>query len=196
MEMKYFAPLPMEEQLHCRRVAAVSKLIAEARGFSTIEAEAIEQAAMFHDVGKSVIPAEFLNKSGELTTRERDIVMSHTTMGKRLLDGTESILSTAAIVAFQHHEYLDGSGYFGLFDKAIHPHSKLVTVADIFDKLMFCRLGGEKEKLESTCGTLLQYADKKLDSRTVLTLLANLDQALVVCHVVNVNAYNPANAHS
>ena len=53
MEMKYFAPLPMEEQLHCRRVAAVSKLIAEARGFSTIEAEAIEQAAMFHDVGQS-----------------------------------------------------------------------------------------------------------------------------------------------
>ena len=193
--MEFFAPLPLEEQLHCRRVAAVSKLIAESMGCSNVEVTTIERAAMFHDVGKTAIPTELLNKSGELTKRERAVVLSHTTVGKQMLDGTESILSTAAIVALQHHEHLDGSGYFGLTDKAIHPHAKMVAVADVFDKLMFCRLGPEKEKIENACDTLLQCAGKKLDARLIHMLLSNFDQALVVCHMVNINAYNPENAH-
>ena len=71
----------------------------------------------------------------------------------------------------------------------------MVAVADVFDKLMFCRLGPEKEKIENACDTLLQCAGKKLDARLIHMLLSNFDQALVVCHMVNINAYNPENAH-
>ncbi|MFQ8908323.1 MAG: HD-GYP domain-containing protein [Subdoligranulum sp.] len=46
------------------------------------------------------------------------------------------MLGTSSVVALQHHERLDGSGYLGLQDAEIHPHAKIVAVADVFDALI------------------------------------------------------------
>lgn len=60
----------------------------------------------------------------------------HTSIGHFLLLQTGTMLGTSSVVALQHHERLDGSGYLGLQDAEIHPHAKIVAVADVFDALI------------------------------------------------------------
>lgn len=193
--MILFNALPIEDQIHCYRVAATSKLLAEIMGLSSPEVDTIEHSALYHDIGKAMVPQALHRKPGVLSERERAIVLSHTTVGKRILGCRESLLSTAPIVAFQHHEYLDGSGYFGMTDKAIHPHAKLVTVADVFDKLVFCQPGKKKVKVEKANAILTQSASSKLDTQAVRILLANVDQIVELCHETNINAFSMVNTH-
>lgn len=193
--MDFFNVLPIAEQFHCYRVAAISKLMAEVMGLSSPEVDTIAHSALLHDVGKAMVPRALHRVPRELSEDDRPIVLSHTTVGSQMLSNTGAILSTASIVALQHHEYLNGCGYLGLTDKAIHPHAKLVTVADIFDKLAFCQPGEEMRKVEKTSAVLLQCAETKLDGQMVLTLLSNMDQVLVVGHRANINAFSFTNTH-
>ena len=62
--MEFLTPLRREEQLHCRRVSAISRLLAEASGASAPEATTIAQSAMFHDIGKSALPQRIFRSLG------------------------------------------------------------------------------------------------------------------------------------
>lgn len=191
--MNFLTPLPWEEQLHCRRVAAVSKIIADAAGLSMLEAKSVEQAAMFHDVGKAVLPRELLRRDVPLSCQQQAALQSHTKLGMQMMKGTEGILNTASIVAFQHHERLDGSGYFGLTAQMIHPHAKLVAVADMFDATAFCGCAGRDQGLVQACMMLIEKGGRELSEEYILCLLNHLDQILAACDAIN--AHIPANAH-
>ena len=113
---------------HSRKVSQISGLMAEKAGYSQDESQSISQAALYHDVGKSSIPAYILNKPAALTPDEYDIIKTHTAIGAE-------ILTVAAILAEQHHERIDGNGYHRLSSGKIHPYAKLVACADVFDAL-------------------------------------------------------------
>ena len=68
---------------HSRKVSQISGMLAKRAGFSSWEANIIEQAAAFHDVGKSYVPGSILQKNGALTPEEYEIVKTHAALGAR-----------------------------------------------------------------------------------------------------------------
>ncbi|GIQ71144.1 HD-GYP domain-containing protein [Xylanibacillus composti] len=90
-------------------------------------------AGLLHDVGKMLVPEEVLNKPGKLTGEEYEIMKSHTVLGYGILRETVGVNHRQALVALQHHERMDGSGYpFGLTQERIDAFSRIVSVADVF----------------------------------------------------------------
>ena len=102
------------------------------------EAAILKQAAPMHDIGKIATPDAILLKPGKLDMDEWETMKKHPEVGMSILQGSQRpILRASAIIAHQHHERYDGSGYpQGLRGEAIHPYARIVAVADVFDALI------------------------------------------------------------
>lgn len=98
----------------------------------------LHYATPLHDVGKLGLPREILDKPGRLTPEERQIVVSHTTIGHRILEGSRwPVIQCAARIALSHHENWDGSGYpHNLRGTAVPIEARLVAIADVYDALL------------------------------------------------------------
>lgn len=121
---------------HALNVAVLSMALAEFVGLSPKEVRAFGISGLLHDLGKVRIPEEILNKPGKLTEAEREVMNSHTVEGARIIMETEKFLDLAAVVAYEHHIRIDGSGYPSLtYQRKCHHASDLVHVCDVFDAL-------------------------------------------------------------
>jgi putative two-component system response regulator len=124
---------------HIRRVAEYSRLLAyHHNSLTEDDADTIYHAAPMHDIGKVTIGLKLLNKPEALTDEERTSIQSHTTMAHQFLhQAHRKILKAAALIAYQHHEKWDGSGYpQGLKGEDIHIFGRIVALADTFDALI------------------------------------------------------------
>ena len=81
---------------HSLNVAVLSIIVGRNLGFSAHELEDLGVCAMLHDVGKTNIPTDILNKEGPLTEEESKIIRAHTKYGRDILLSTTSVLSGAA----------------------------------------------------------------------------------------------------
>lgn len=122
---------------HVKRVAEYSKLLALHYGLGEDEAEMIKQASPMHDIGKVAIPDAVLNKPGRFDEEERRIMDTHAALGYEMLKhSNRTLLQAAAIVAHEHHEKWDGSGYpRGISGESIHIYGRITALADVFDAL-------------------------------------------------------------
>lgn len=122
---------------HVKRVAEYSYMLAILYGMDEEEALLLKNASPMHDIGKIGIPDSVLNKPGKLTKEEFDVMKTHAEIGYEMLKHSErSILKTSAIVAYEHHEKWNGTGYpRGLKGKEIHIYGRITAVADVFDAL-------------------------------------------------------------
>ncbi|MCD6450119.1 MAG: HD-GYP domain-containing protein [Thermotogaceae bacterium] len=120
---------------HQQRVVKLSTAIAEKLGLPG-KREMLKLAALVHDVGKIAIPMEVLVKPARLSPKEYSLVQDRPIYGynyfKELIYPWEII----ALVALQHHERLDGSGYpQGLKREEILPEAQIVAVADVVEAM-------------------------------------------------------------
>lgn len=131
-----------ESHEHIQRVAEYSRLMAYHHTSLTEEdADAIYHAAPMHDIGKVTIELALLNKPESLTEEERQSIETHTTMAHQFLHKAHrKLLKAASVIAHQHHERWDGSGYpQGLKGEDIHIFGRIVALADTFDALIHDR---------------------------------------------------------
>jgi putative two-component system response regulator len=120
---------------HSGRVADYADRIAELMGLDGPTRDEMRRGALFHDLGKIVIPDAILRKPGQLTVEERDVVQEHPVVGHELLSSMRTMRQALPIV-YHHHERLDGSGYpDGISGSAVSMSIRIVTVADVFDAL-------------------------------------------------------------
>ena len=120
---------------HERRVAALAARIAERLGWSEQSVERVRTAALVHDVGKIIVPAEILSKPGRLADAEFALIKAHAAAGHELLAPIEFDGPVAEIV-LQHHERLDGTGYpRGLHGDEILPCARVLAVADVVEAM-------------------------------------------------------------
>ncbi len=126
---------------HVQRMAKYCYLIAEAMGLPDDYRRVIEMAAPLHDIGKIGIPDSILLKPGPLTPEERKIINTHVDIGYSILkDSPSKYLQVGAVVALNHHERFDGSGYpRNLKGDAIPLEARIATIADVFDALLSSR---------------------------------------------------------
>jgi putative two-component system response regulator len=120
---------------HSGRVAEYADRVAARMGLDAAARSDMRRGALFHDLGKIVIPDAILRKPGALTPAERAVIEEHPTVGHELLLPMKTMRKTLPIV-YHHHERLDGSGYpEGASGAAISMSVRIVTIADIFDAL-------------------------------------------------------------
>lgn len=127
--------------LHLQRMARYAALIARGIGMTQDEQQAIELAAPMHDIGKIDIPDRILQSPDRLSAEDMDVMKTHTRIGHDILkDSPSRFLQTAAVIALNHHERFDGSGYpGGVRRERIPIEARIVAVADVFDALTSVR---------------------------------------------------------
>ena len=127
---------------HTIRVGDLSAEIAHELGEEPGWCEQLRLAARLHDIGKVAVPDAILLKPGPLTVDEFEVMKTHTTIGAQILSGSTSLLiQLGAVVALNHHERWDGTGYpGGLRGNDIPRSGRIVTVADVFDALTSVRV--------------------------------------------------------
>jgi HD-GYP domain-containing protein (c-di-GMP phosphodiesterase class II) len=125
--------------------------------------EAIETAALVHDVGKFVVPKDILNKPGALTSSEFDIVKRHVEFGVDMLARLD-LFAPALPIVLSHHENWDGTGYpRGLEGFQIPLGARILSVVDCFDALTSDRPHRSGVSANTALQVLLEGSGTKFD---------------------------------
>jgi len=122
---------------HGQRVGLLAAAFGDWLGMEASHVGRLRYAAELHDIGKLALSAELLEKPGTLDVKDWHTIRLHPAVGHRLLrQGHGSWAEMAAMVALQHHECWDGSGYpCGLSGGAISPEARIVAICDVYDAL-------------------------------------------------------------
>ena len=124
---------------HSLNVALISRSIGKWLHLSSADLNTLTLAGLLHDIGKTQIPEEILNKPSKLTDEEFAMMRSHPLLGKKLLNnkGFDSRILAATL---QHHERSDGSGYpRGLMEDEMDDFSCIIAIADVYDAMTSAR---------------------------------------------------------
>ena len=118
---------------HMTRVSELCVAIGKEMGFSKSCVEGLRFGGTIHDLGKIYIPAEILNRPGELSAAEFDLIKTHPQVGYEIIKGIDFPWPIAEMVR-QHHERRDGSGYpKGLVGDNIIMEAQVLAVADVIE---------------------------------------------------------------
>jgi len=152
---------------HQQRVSDLARKIASKMDLPSHMIEGIRVAASMHDIGKITIPSDILNKSISLLDMEFELIKHHTNVGFQILSSIEFPWPVAAIV-FQHHEYIDGSGYpLGLEGDMMLTESKIVCVADVVEAMSTHRPYRPALGIQSAMDEINRYRGIRFDSDVV-----------------------------
>lgn len=171
-----------ETGMHVKRVAEYSKLLATLSGLSEEESEIVKMASPMHDIGKVAIPDDILNKPGKLTEEEFTIMKTHSQIGYDMLKSSDkTILKAAAIIALQHQEKYNGTGYpQSLKGEEIHIYGRITAVADVFDALGSARVYKRAWDDEKIFSLLKEEKGEHFDPKLIDLFFANLDDFLKI----------------
>lgn len=159
---------------HVRRVGEISHLIAKRLGLDGRDAELLRIASPMHDVGKLAVPDSILNKPGPLTAEEFDVIKTHAQAGHDMLSGSNrELMRLAALVALEHHERYDGTGYpSGKKGTEISVQGRIVALADSFDALSSDRVYKKAWPLEQILDHFTEERGRHFDPMVVDEALA------------------------
>ena len=122
---------------HSVNVCIFSVALGKRLGLGKVQLYDLGMAALFHDIGKSRVPAEIINKPGGLTDDEWRLIAAHPWLGALALfqtRGSQDLPYRAMVVAHEHHMKTDLTGYpRPIRPRALSMFSKIVAVADSFD---------------------------------------------------------------
>ncbi|MFX4232986.1 response regulator [Aliarcobacter butzleri] len=167
---------------HVKRVAEYSKLLALLYGLDEKESDILFTASPMHDIGKVGVPDSILNKAGKLDENEYKMMKKHCVIGYNILKNSKrEILKAAAIVAIQHHEKWDGSGYpRGLKEEEIHIYGRITAVADVFDALGSDRCYKKAWENEKIFELFRNEKGKHFDPKLVDLFFDNIDKFMEI----------------
>lgn len=124
---------------HSLNVAIISRIIGKWLHFSNEELDTLTLAGLLHDIGKTKIPDEVLNKDGKLTDEEFQMIRNHPKYGYDILK-SQPLNSHLKKAALMHHERCDGSGYpMGLTMEEIDDYALIIAIADVYDAMTAAR---------------------------------------------------------
>jgi len=168
--------------LHIERISKYAFVIAKGLGLEENQADLVLQASPMHDIGKIGIPDEVLKKPGKLSAEEWALVVKHPEIGADILGESKApLLQAAKIIALQHHERWDGSGYPNhLFGEGIHLFARITAVADVFDALTSRRPYKEGWPVERAVEYLREQQNRHFDRKIVEVFLQTLPTLLEI----------------
>lgn len=121
---------------HSVNVMLFSLSLGIQRGLTRSELLELGIGNLLHDLGKLKIKGAVLRKPGRLTDEEYEEIKRHTTLGYDILRRLQDLSPSSSVIALEHHERVDGTGYpRGLRQNEIHPFSRITSVADVYEAL-------------------------------------------------------------
>lgn len=126
---------------HCLRVCVFA--VSVGRELGMLEGDLINLgiSGFLHDVGKTRVPDEVLNKPGRFTDKEFEVMKSHSTHGKNILLSQSGVPPIAVDVAYTHHERIDGLGYpRKLEGHKISSFARIISIVDAYDAMTSVRV--------------------------------------------------------
>ncbi|MEZ6853616.1 HD-GYP domain-containing protein [Halodesulfovibrio aestuarii] len=161
---------------HVIRICFFSAILANALKLPNNRVLRIYNSAAMHDVGKISIPDSILLKPGPLTKEEFEIMKTHTTVGARLLANSRSpLLKTGQLIALNHHERWDGTGYpRGLKGSGTPIEGRIVGLVDVYDALRSERPYKKAYSLAKTTAIIRKNSGKLFDPQLVKAFFDNL----------------------
>ena len=149
-------------------------------------------SAPLHDVGKINVPDAVLQKPDKLTDEEYEIIKTHTTTGREMIERTidtvhgENYLMEARNMAAYHHERWDGKGYpEGLHGELIPLSARVMAVADVFDALTAKRVYKPAFPIEKALQIIEEGAGTQFDPKCVEVFLEALPEVKAVLEKYN-----------
>ncbi|MEC9490753.1 MAG: HD-GYP domain-containing protein [Halanaerobiales bacterium] len=157
---------------HSVNVSVVCIALGKMLGYSKNELFKLGMGGMLHDVGKTLIPEEILNKPGSLTDYEYQVMKNHPELGFNYLQQIESISPLSRIVVYSHHERVDGSGYpRGLKEDEIHEFARVAAIADVFDALTSDRVYRDRWPTYKAAEYIMNHTEELFDYQLVKKFL-------------------------
>jgi HD-GYP domain-containing protein (c-di-GMP phosphodiesterase class II) len=161
-------------------VGVIATLIGKWMNLSETMLSLLTLSATLHDVGKMKVPLDILNKPGRLTEEEFKHIKKHTIHGYDLIKSTIGLSHRTALVALQHHEREDGSGYpFQLKGEKIDLLSKIVGVADVFHAMTSNRVYHNASPFFHVMKQMNEDVFGKLNPEVVTTFVQHIMKSLV-----------------
>lgn len=121
---------------HSVNVCVLAICVADGLGISPQDLRVIGTGALLHDIGKLLVPKSILNKPGQLTPDEYNLIKTHTEKGWELLSRCFEIGALAALAALEHHERIDASGYpRRVGGDEISRIGRITAVADVYEAM-------------------------------------------------------------
>ena len=162
---------------HIKRVSEYMRIMAEAIGLNREEKDCLVIASMMHDIGKLLIPESIIEKTGKLTKEEFEVMKTHVKLGYKLLEYSPGrIMEIGRVIALQHHERWDGTGYLGMKGEEIDYYSRMMAIVDVFDALMSRRSYKESWCIEEAYNEILSQSGKHFDPSIVEHFKAHFNE--------------------
>ena len=156
---------------HSVNVSVLALVLGVKAGLNGVELRELAKGAILHDIGKMYIPFEILSKDSSLTDEEFDLVKGHTNNGFSFLLNEANVSPKIAIVAYQHHERFDGSGYpEGIDGEQMHLYSKIVSLIDTYDALTSDRVYRKRFNNDTALKIIFKESEGKFEPK-MLSLL-------------------------
>ena len=172
----------LETGYHVKRVAQYSYLLASLAGVPDKQAKMLKYASPMHDIGKVAIPDRILLKPGKLTDLEFEEMKTHTLIGYEVFRKSQrALLKTAALIAYEHHERWDGTGYpRGLAGEDIHLFGRITAIADVFDALGSDRVYKKAWPLEKIIDYMSEQSGHQFDPFLVKLFLEHIEKFIAI----------------
>ena len=165
--------------LHVVRVSNYSRILAKKIGLDEEKCEMIALVAPMHDVGKIGIEDSILKKPGKLSDAEFEKMKEHTSIGEIILfsEDKDNLLYHAAIMALEHHEKWNGTGYpNGLKGENINIIARICAIADVFDALTSARTYKKAWSFDEAYDFIVSEKSKHFDPKLVEAFEETKDQ--------------------
>ena len=131
--LKTLSEKSQETTDHSKRMAKTAQIMAQKINLNQSDINKLNLIAKLHDIGKTVIPENILNKKEELTAAEWKEIKTHPAVGHRILNATDEFSHISEEI-LSHHEKWDGSGYpRGLKGEEIPLLARLIAIVDAYD---------------------------------------------------------------
>ena len=181
---------------HSVNVSVICIALGKMLGFNKDQLYKLGMGGMLHDVGKTLIPSEIINKPGSLTDHEYKIIQKHPELGFNYLQQNDAISPLSRIVVYSHHERVDGSGYpRGLKSGEIHEFARIAAIADVFDALTSDRVYRDKWPTYKAAEYIMNNTEKLFDYQLVKKFLPQVSFYPNGSEVILSNGYRAVVKH-
>ena len=162
---------------HSMNVGLLCNVFADWLELGEEEKKTLTVAGILHDIGKTRVPLEIIQKPARLSEEEYQIIKKHTEYGFAIL--TENKLDYhIRYTALQHHERMDGSGYpLGLAGDHIDEYARIVSIIDVYDAMTSPRVYRGPTCPFDVIQIFEEEGFQKYDSRYILTFLRRIAES-------------------